>query len=270
MKSNYPVIISITTLPSRIGKMRPCLESLLSGQVVPDKLLLALPAVSKRENSPYCIPDFLRDADFCGSRINIVNADRDWGPGTKLLGSLDALPIECYLVLADDDVRYRPDFLAGLLNAQVRDHRSSFSYYTYRVEGLTIGQGCDGFTFWSPNVFGMKSFAESHVDGTDLFFHDDLWISFFLALKGIAIKSLRPQLGGTLIYETLHETNSLRYLTGSLAREDLSRREARKLFQKIRLPLQTKLKIDFMSAYDKLISLQVARLKRFMSRAKAI
>ena len=49
------------------------------------------------------------------------------------------------------------------------------------VDGLTIGQGCDGFSFWSPNVKQIREFFEKHVMGTNLFFHDDLWVSFFLA-----------------------------------------------------------------------------------------
>src|SRR5262245_56838834 len=92
----------------------------------------------------------------------------------------NVIPQPCYLVLADDDVRYKPDFLRGLVDAQARDRSSAFSYFTHRVPGLSYGQGVDGFGIWSPNVSGIRSFAETHVDGTNLFFHDDLWISFFL------------------------------------------------------------------------------------------
>src|SRR5471030_1121332 len=152
---SIPVVISITTLPSRIGKMRPCLDSLLAGDVVPDKIFLPLPKFSRRENCAYEIPAFLKTPDFYGNIVEVVEVEQDWGPGTKVLGALNRILDRCYFIAADDDVSYKPRFLAGLLDAQREDHESSFSYHTYRASGLTIGQGCDGFSFYSPNLRGI-------------------------------------------------------------------------------------------------------------------
>jgi hypothetical protein len=268
MRPEHPVVISLTTLPSRISKIRPCLESLLAGDVLPDKILLALPPTSIRENRRYSVPEFLKDRTFCGSIIEIVNADRDWGPGTKLLGSLAVIPQECYLVLADDDVRYRHDFLAKLLTAQRQNHFSSFSFYTYRTEGLTVGQGCDGYSFWYPNLSGIERFAQDHVINTDLFFHDDLWISFYLASKGISVRSLAPLLGAGLIYEIEHQTNSLSHLGGRLAREQLNRRGMKYLLMEGQMPARTKVITRLIAAYDKIISAQLARLNRLLARLR--
>jgi hypothetical protein len=239
------------------------------GDVVPDKIFLALPPISTRENCGYSVPDFLRSRDFCGSVIEVVKADRDWGPGTKLLGSLDVIPQECYLVLVDDDVRYRRDFLANLLNAQRQDHSSSFSYYTYRTEGVTVGQGCDGFSFWYPNLAGIRQFAESHVMNANLFFHDDLWISFYLASKGISIKSLASRLKSGLIYEIEleHQPSSLSQLGGQLARQQLNRSCAKYLLRKAPMSKRRKLVIRLIANYDKFVSSQLRRLNRFLRRA---
>ena len=260
-----PISIGITTLPSRILKIRPCLESLLAGSVVPDKIFLALPAFSRREKSPYSVPEFLRDHSFCRSIVEVVEADRDWGPGTKLLGALDFVPANSYLVLADDDVRYRPEFLANLMAAQVLNHRASFSHYTYRAEGLTIGQGCDGFSFWTPNLAGIRSFAEAHIAETDLFFHDDLWISFFLASRGVAIRSLAHVSGARLIYESEHETNSLRHLSGDLAREQLNREGVKYLLSKVQINKRARCSIFLAAKYDKLLHF-LMRASRFLAR----
>jgi hypothetical protein len=164
------------------------------------------------------------------------------GPGTKLLGVLDAIQQPCYLVLADDDIRYKRHFLQGIADAQQQDHFASFSYWTYRTGGLTVGQGCDGFSFWYPNIADVMPFAEKHVKGTNLIFHDDLWISFWLATKGISIKNLQHLLkdGGT-IYETEHEIHSLRYLTGPLSREELNRDGIKRLLQEVDMPEHRKL-----------------------------
>ena len=140
----------------------------------------------------------------------------DFGPGNKLLGALEAHPTDCYLVLADDDVRYRRDFLSGLIEAQHQNHSASFSYYTYRAHGLTIGQGCDGISCWSPNLAGMATYAHRYVLNTDVFYVDDLWICFYLASRGVRVKSRSHLLKGRLIYEhVLDEATSLKYLTGA-------------------------------------------------------
>ena len=110
-----PTFVSMTTLPSRIDRIRPTIESLLGGSHVPDKVLIALPSFSQREQRDYVVPAFL---DEFGPSVEVVHCGQDWGPGTKLLGSLDALPEKSYLVLADDDVIYKPSF-------SLRAHRGS-------------------------------------------------------------------------------------------------------------------------------------------------
>src|SRR5258706_14486212 len=105
-----PAVISITTLPSRIGKIRPSLDSLLAGKVVPEKIFLLLPKFSRRENCAYKIPAFLKDKDYCRNIIEVIEVSSDSGPGTKVLGALNRLPDPCYLIAADDDVRYKPGF----------------------------------------------------------------------------------------------------------------------------------------------------------------
>ena len=225
---SIPVVVSISTLPSRIGKLRPCLDSLLlGGDVKPDKILLPLPKFSKRENCTYEIPAFLKN--YHSSAIEVVEADQDYGPGTKVLGVLRRLPEPCYLIAADDDVSYKPHFLSGLLTAQRGNHGCSFSYHTYRAGGLTIGQGCDGFSFFSPNLRGLEDFYRDHISGTDLFYHDDLWLSFFLFAGGIAIK--QPAAGETPgpAYHIVHHTNPLHALPGNLSRKQLNRGGIRRL-----------------------------------------
>ncbi len=170
------------------------------------------------------LPDFLLGRNFAGQIVEVVDAAQDWGPGTKLLGALGSLPDSCHLVVADDDVRYKPTFLQGIVSAQRRDNHSSYSYYTYKVDGLTIGQGCDGFSFWSPNVVQILQYAEKHVIGTKLLFHEDLWFSFFLASDGISVKAVRKIDGDSPIYlDEINDGSSLRYLEGLLSRDTIQR-----------------------------------------------
>ena len=209
----------MTTLPSRIERIRPTIESLLGGSHVPDKVLIALPSFSHREKRDYVVPAFF---DEFGPSVKVEHCGQDWGPGTKLLGSLDALPEKSYLVLADDDVIYKPSFLSGLIAAQSADHAASFSYYVYRTGGLWVGQGVDGFSFWKPNLAGITDFARAHIAATPYRLHDDLWISYYLATKGVQIMRVSPP-DGSLIYEKSFDDSSLQDLSGAQWRERLER-----------------------------------------------
>jgi len=206
--------------------MQPCLESLLNGSLVPDKIFVSLPEVSIRENTGYTIPECFHDMAF-SKKIEIVRLEHDYGSGTKLLGTLAKIDTPSYIVLADDDVTYKRFFLRRLIEHQRLDHNASFSFFTYAMAGLRVGQGVDGFSFWSPNLSGIFDFYKSFISGTDLMFHDDLWISFYLMSRGVRVKSLRHLLdeaGAGEVRDTiLHSVNALSSETGRLSRERLNR-----------------------------------------------
>lgn len=215
-----PTIVSIATLPSRIGGMRPTLQSLFDGDLVPDRILVVVTDYSNREKSPYVIPDFLQDERFTRGLIEVVLSSSDWGPGTKLLGALEHIEDDCHLILADDDVAYQPYFLSTLVNAQSKRRDCSFSYFTYRAGGLTVGQGCDGYSFYSPNLTGVQEFVEENVAGTTLHYHDDLWISFFLYKRGIKVRKVSPPDEGLKVYtQTIADEGLSNITSGDRSRE---------------------------------------------------
>ncbi len=220
-RDKAPVVVGITTLPSRIGLIRPCLESLLDGDRRPDRIVLSLPDALLREPDGYDMPDFLTDRGWHGGVVEIVRPARDCGPGSKLLGALGAIAEPTLLILADDDVRYRPDFVAGFVAAQGAAPDRAFSGWTYRCNGLTIGQGCDGFALWTPHLAGAQAFFDRCVDRTRFVYHDDLWISFYLALQGVRVTEFPAPEGRW--YEQIHEVGALRHFDGELERTKLTR-----------------------------------------------
>src|SRR5262249_53177239 len=126
--------------------------------------------------------------------------------------------------------------------------------YTYRVGGLMVGQGCDGFSFWSPNIADIKSFAEKYVSGTNLAYHDDLWISFYLAAKGIPVRSLEHLLDGRTIYEADYVyQNSLRFLSGELDRNLLNKEGLERLLDEVEMPTSRRLKLKVIGRLDRLV-----------------
>jgi len=213
--------VGITTLPSRIRLIRPCLESLLDGDRRPDRIVLTLPDALLREADGYDVPDFLGDRGWHGGVVEIVRPPRDYGPGSKLLGALAAIAEPAVLILADDDVRYARDFVSRFAAAQMAALDRAFSGWTYRCNGLTIGQGCDGFSLWTPHLAGAQVFFDRCVAGTRFVYQDDLWISFYLALRDIRVTELPAPEGHW--YEQVHEVAALRYQNGELERTALTR-----------------------------------------------
>jgi hypothetical protein len=217
------VVAALTTLPSRIGSIDTTLGSLIGQTRPPDRILLSLPRTSRREGTGYDVPAFLARDSELGRSVEIVHTEHDFGPGTKLLGCLPAVVEPSILVLVDDDVRYAPSFLEDLVNCQGARPDVACSYYTYRTRGLTIGQGCDGFAMWSPATIGLREWVAPHLEDPAIFHHDDVWISFHLARAGVRLRhvELRDTTDG-LIYEQVHEINSLQHLTGDLERNRLT------------------------------------------------
>lgn len=228
--SEAKIIVSIATIPSRIGSLGPTLDSLMKGRVVPDQILIVHPEYCDWESAPYPEVDFLDDPGAYNGTVVRHVTERDWGPSTKILGALEFTKDDCILILADDDVSYHPSFVEGLVSAQKNDERSSFSYLTYRCFGLPLGQGVDGYSFWTPNLRGMRAFADRNVVGTTLMYHDDLWIGFFLFLHSIKVKRLKVPDGREMVYEQILPNSVLSAVSaGSLSRKAIIRDHVRRL-----------------------------------------
>lgn len=233
------LVVGMTSLPSRIGQIRPAIDSLLTGDRVPDAIILSLPRVPLRGHGAWRLPDFLSDTEWHSGRVRLSWIDGDFGPGSKLLGALPLLGSDDLIVLADDDVRYHAAFLVGL-EAALRQPspRAAFSYYSYRLGVLRVGQGCDGFAMTARDVATARTFFDRHVAGTDAMYVDDLWISHLLAMQGVAVRSLPVPSGAELVYRQVHEIDALRDLTGPLARDRLNRVEAARLRRAAPIPIR--------------------------------
>ena len=103
-------VVSLTTLPSRIHRIRGTLNSLLDQTEPADEIVLAVPKYSRREQTSYRIPDWLKRSNT----VTILPCE-DLGPATKLLPVLKRTnDPETRIAVVDDDVVYPPDFLANL------------------------------------------------------------------------------------------------------------------------------------------------------------
>jgi hypothetical protein len=101
-KKEIPVVVSLTTIPSRIKKVNLTIRSILNQTKKPKKVLLWLPINLKEK-----IPNSLRKLEKGLFEIRFA----DWDSShLKLIESIKAFP-EDNIITIDDDLMYPPEFL---------------------------------------------------------------------------------------------------------------------------------------------------------------
>src|SRR5713101_6874735 len=78
------VIVSLSTVPERIGNLGPTVRSLLRQTRPPDEIVLAIPEFSLRERRPYVVPKYISRLP----RVRVLHCPKDWGPATKFIGAI--------------------------------------------------------------------------------------------------------------------------------------------------------------------------------------
>lgn len=196
------VVVSLTTIPSRIDHIDRALKSLLAQSVAPRQILLNVPDRSIREGTDYVIPDRLRTL----SRVTIVPC-RDWGPATKAIPSLLSHEPEQKIVVVDDDRIYPPNLIEDLDAASANHPDDALAMSGWIVpEDLTdrpttimsnllmqppapvratrlrdpyevdIFQGLSGYLV-KPRFFDREDLVDYDGMPEAAFFVDDVWLS---------------------------------------------------------------------------------------------
>jgi len=92
---------SLTTIPSRIKKIHLTIESLIKQSKKPEKIFLNIPYSYKRFPKQNILEKYLDKLKVI-QELEIIRCD-DFGPGTKLLGSIKNLEKYSHVILVDDD-----------------------------------------------------------------------------------------------------------------------------------------------------------------------
>lgn len=211
-KRNRNVVISLTTLPSRIEGLKYTINSLMDQTVLPDKVILNLPKLSKREKISYRIPDYIRNNPI----IFVNHVDKDLGPATKLLPTLisyETDPEKLIIVLDDDQIypkqlvenylvqsKKHPDAaltLCGWYLPKDLKHNEREQIYgaivrTYRrdnsikeVRQVDCLQGASSYAV-KPKLFDKNVFDYTNSP-EEAFYVDDIWFSGHLAKRNIQV-----------------------------------------------------------------------------------
>lgn len=212
-----PAIVSLTTIPSRIGHIAMTLKSLMDQSLPPAEIRINVPHHSRRENCGYEIPPELEGL----ATVRIIRCE-DVGPATKLFPTLTAVDPDTPIIVVDDDRIYPPGFIAGLTAAAEADPNAAPALSGWVVpEDLTdrpttirsnlymlppapirarrlrqrreidILQGFSGYLV-RPRFFPEMAAMLSHEGAPEAaFFVDDVWISGHCAAPKYVIPAAR-------------------------------------------------------------------------------
>lgn len=118
------VVVSFTTIPSRVSKMKPMLNSLLDQTVRIDQIALNIP-----EDVDYDIPK------QCEETCNIYRTGKDYGIGTKFVPTiLRESDSGTKIILVKDNVVYGKDFIEKMLTESDK-HPEKCLYIGDKFEG---------------------------------------------------------------------------------------------------------------------------------------
>lgn len=206
------MVISLTTLPSRIKNIRPTIASLCDQTIQPEKIILNIPKESRREKCGYVIPEFLKNNPL----VLINEVEEDLGPATKLLPTLKKYwnEHEQKIIVVDDDeiypkmlvenyLKYADEYSNAVLTLVGWDAPEDADHHHRLVRYGAIGskprnservnepvqvdcvQGASSFmvrsTFFTDEIFDYSQAPR------EAFFVDDIYVSGHLATNSIPV-----------------------------------------------------------------------------------
>jgi GT2 family glycosyltransferase len=211
------VIVSLTTIPSRLERLDNTLNS-LKNQSHKVKINLCIPKFSKKENKEYIVPDRIKN----DKSINILMTDIDFGPATKLIPTLlTTKDPEQLIMVADDDVIYGKDVVKKLVEASKKYEDCAIGFCGWNCKNL-IENGWYQLLYEEERDFGdvqpvnvlegyrgvlvkKKFFTDAVANYTqyvdDMFWVDDVWFSGHLSINEIPKIVIKYELGATLTKE---------------------------------------------------------------------
>jgi hypothetical protein len=200
--------VSLSSIPSRFDSVTRVVKSLNEQTLKPSKIFLNIPYNYKRFPDAKNINlDIFKDIKNDNFEIN---RSEDYGPGTKLLGSINSLKNFDFVILVDDDHYYHPR-MCEIFNKRFNSNKEhAYSFFTLKIYDLIMGQGADGFLINTNHLDGILDFYNKYVRNyKHCFLNDDFWISMYLnkfkkkrviSLEDITIKEMNQK----YVYEKIN------------------------------------------------------------------
>jgi hypothetical protein len=194
------VVVSLTTIPDRIGGIQRTIDSITRQTAHPDLIYLTIPETCRRQpKKTYEIPREVRENPF----ISMIGTDYDHGPSMKLLGALQKEnDPETIIITVDDDHEYDERFVETLLDFEHARPESAIGFngwmvaplieenrYVFIEEYADDPIRCDVLEGYRGVLYKKGFFDDSVFDyeGFPRIAHmvDDVWISAHLAKRKV-------------------------------------------------------------------------------------
>jgi hypothetical protein len=178
------IYLTMTTLPERLIS-RHFLKVYLSlkKQRIPFYRLIINLSVKQFK---YKVPLYLRK----DPRV-IINPTDICGPCAKLLGSVDIIPDDSVVIVLDDDIIVKPNFIGSLYKSYLINPNKVSSNNIIQHEKFKEVMGFAGYIF---NINKLKNIKEFYPTMPKCCFKiDDTWISWCINKLGVeVVKSIVP------------------------------------------------------------------------------
>jgi len=169
--------ISMSTIPSRIKNVHEVIANINKQTLKPNKIYLNIPYVYKRFPNEIINEKDIKDLNH--ENLEVIRC-HDFGPGTKIMGSIQNVKnYDCVIILDDDhiyDKNICEIFLKGFQNEKI-----NYSFYLNKIFNIKMGQCADGFLINTDLLDDIENFYEKYVKNNANMFHDDdLWLAIYL------------------------------------------------------------------------------------------
>ena len=195
--------VSMSTIPSRIKGIHKILDNIENQTLKPEKIFLNIPIDFNRFKN-----EKINDEDIISlERKNlIIKRCEDFGPGTKIMGSIEDIKEYDCVIIIDDDHLYDENIFSNIID-EFKKNKINYSFYLNKIFNIKIGQCADGFLVNTNLLNGINEFYKKYVkNNTNMFMDDDLWLAIFLQKeKKSEIKNLieifKNQTKKNIVYE---------------------------------------------------------------------
>lgn len=203
------LIVSLTTIPPRVGKIKEVIFRMLEQSVRPDKIIVYL---GKEKFEGKKLPLFLRvQMNVFGVEIRYVE---DIGPHTKYFYAITEFPDQI-IITVDDDIRYPNDMIEELYNSYKkhpkavsarRCHLITFnedgSIQKYKEWGYKYQELIDtpsmklfptgvGGVLYPPKTLHPEVYNLEMIKKISLK-NDDVWLKFMEVLNNTPVVATKP------------------------------------------------------------------------------
>ena len=177
MKKDISFCVSMSTIPGRIDNINEILNKLNDQTLKPDKIFLNIPYNYKRFKNETINEEKIKK--IYTKNLEIKRCD-DYGPGTKIMGSLnDVKKFDC-VILLDDDHLYDANIFEIFIE-NFKKEKINYSFYLNKILNIKMGQCADGFLINANLLDKIEVFYEKYVkNNKNMFLDDDLWLAIYL------------------------------------------------------------------------------------------